>query len=421
MTAGKTNKKHKNLEENKEKHNDSLILKDSSVLARVSTQIDTTNKLLAKINSSDLRSWWNSLDHIWQKIMTVNLGLELEWGGVKNNINKYKLNFKKLESYFEEGALFSSIKMQNEISDNLIYKIINLDALIAEKAEISDLTPLSKLKRMEILNCSHNKIINLDPLKDLFNLQEVNLAFNKITSVNPIKNLKKLRKLDLVFNNILSLKPIENLENLEELFCASNMDSDCKNELNIQLSSKWKKLRKLSAPHLIDPQNLVKYYQDLEDLFVHGLDVSFIIKLKRLKKLNILDSNVKKLDPLIELPDLKNLSCCSNKIESIEPLSYLPNLEILVCDFNQITDLNPLRKLKKLKVLRCMCNKIENLKALKDLTNLQHLDCSYNQITNLEPLINLSNLKQFICIDNPIPSVEIEMLEAALPNCEIVF
>ena len=71
----------------------------------------------------NFRDWWDSLDDIWQRIMILNLGLELEMGGVKNYIIEYRWDFKKLENLYEEGTLCSWFKIQKEISDDFIDKI----------------------------------------------------------------------------------------------------------------------------------------------------------------------------------------------------------------------------------------------------------------------------------------------------------
>ena len=414
-----------------------------------------------------LRDWWVSLDDAWQRIFIINYGLEHEMGGVKNYINDYQWDYKKIKNLYEEGALDNYIISENEITDDSIEKIVNLKEIIFEDEGITDLTPLVKLESLEILNCPHNKIINIDPLKNLPNLQELNLAFNNITTIEPLKNLMSLRNLELTWNNVVRLEPIANLENLEILSCPYNWETNYGPELIIQLSSKWKKLRKLAAPHISSTQKLVKFCPDLENLYIQGTDIDLadIIKLKRLKVLNLDGVNSYKSDSLIELPELENLTVrvldadlsyivklkqlkvlcidrsivsnldplveltnlttltCNNtfRIETIEPLSYLHKLERLECFENKIVDLSHLRKLKKLKFLNFGYNKIESLKPLEDLTELQHLYCRNNKINSIRPLKNLSKLKQVICENNPIPLEEIEMLKTALPKCEVIF
>ena len=384
----------------------------------------------SKFTYSNLRNWWNNLDNIWQKILILNLGLELELGGVISHMDKFKLNYGKLESLYEEGTFCSWYKTHNVISDDLIGQIVNLKVLLASYTGISDLSPLSMLLNLESINLSNNKIKDITPLKNLVNLQELHLSFNQITSVEPLKHLNRLRVLNVLMNNILSLEPIDNLENLESLYCKFNFTDD--SSLIPKVSSKWKKLKSLSVDQIIGLHSLPEYYPHLESLQISGLkgDLSTIIKLKHLKSLYIIHNQISDLDVLTALTELKTLYLDWNyNLESIEPLSQLTKLEHVGFNYNKIISLKPLRKLKKLKVIHCSMNKIVNLEPLVDLTNLEHLDCSNNdskslgknRIISLDPLKNLSHLKQLNCKNNPIRPREIAIFKATHPNCEVIF
>lgn len=384
----------------------------------------------SKITHSNLRSWWNNLDKIWQKILILNLGLEIELGGVITYMNKFKLNYDKLESLYEGGTFCSWYKTQTVISDDVIGQIVNLKVLIADYAGISDLSPLSMLVNLEFLSLSCNKIKDISPLKNLLNLEELHLAFNQIASVEPLKNLNKLRVLNVFMNNILSLEPIDNLENLESLYCKFNFTDD--SSLIPKVSSKWKKLKSLSADQIINLQSLPENFPHLESLQISGLkgDLSTIIKFKHLKKLYIIHNQISNLDMLTQLTELKTLYCDWNyKLKSIEPLSQLTNLDCVGFNFNQVRDLTPLSKLKKLKVIQFSMNKIASLEPLADLINLEHIDCSNtnlksigkNKITSLSPLNKLTNLKKLNCGHNHIQPRELAIFKAIHPNCDIIF
>lgn len=384
----------------------------------------------SNIQKSNLRNWWNNLDKIWQKILILNLGLEIELGGVISYMNKFKLNYGKLESLYEEGTFCSWYKNQNVISDDSISQIANLKVLLASYAGISDLSPLSMLVNLEFINLSSNKIKDITPLKNLSNLQELHLAFNQITSVEPLKHLNNLRALNVFMNNILSLEPIDNSENLESLYCKFNFTDD--SSLIPKVSSKWKKLKSLSVDQIFDIESLPEYHPHLESRQIGGLkgDLSTIIKLKHLKSLYIIHNQISDLDAITELTELKTLYCDWNyKLKSIQPLSQLKQLEICGFNFNQVTDLTPLGKLKKLKVIECSMNKIKSLEPLADLTNLEQLDCSNtnhkslgkNKITSFSPLKKLSNLNKLKCRYNPIQPREFAIFKAIHPNCEVIF
>ena len=97
---------------------------------------------------------------------------------------------------------------------------------------ISDLTPLSNLKKLQSLDLGYNAISNLHPLALLENLQWLNLSENKITDIGPLNNLTNLTFLSLrngyyspewAGNNaIWNLSPLGNLSKLEGLHVDHN-------------------------------------------------------------------------------------------------------------------------------------------------------------------------------------------------------
>lgn len=385
----------------------------------------------AQNNQPNLRTWWNSLDKLWQKILLFNLGVEIELGGIRTHYDWQHFEYWILENLYDKGDLGNQISIEKEISDYILNQIVNLDVLIVQDAGITDLSPLSRLDKLIFLNCSHNKIKDISPLNDLINLQELDLCWNNITSLDPLKNLKNLRTLNIWMNNILSLAPIENLENLEELNCLHNMND--KSYLIPRLRTKWKKLKSLSADEISNLQYLPELCPDLESLYVQGLkgDLSTIIKLKRLQVLHIHTNQLKNINPLATLPDLKVLSIGRNQIKSLEPLSSLHKLEYLDFSINKIKDLLPLINLTKLETLICMNNSIESLTPLKRLVNLSSVDISndlitsqvtdINKVTDLSPLNHHKNLKYLNCKHNPLHSGDIEIFKIINPNCEVSF
>ena len=98
--------------------------------------------------------------------------------------------------------------------------------------QISDITPLQNLRKLEALDLGYNAISNLQPLAFLKNLRWLSLAENKITNIDPLRNLTNLTFLTLrndyyspqwAGNNaIWDLSPLENLKKLEALYVDHN-------------------------------------------------------------------------------------------------------------------------------------------------------------------------------------------------------
>lgn len=97
---------------------------------------------------------------------------------------------------------------------------------------ISDLTPLSDLKKLQTLGLEYNAVSNLHPLASLENLQWLNLTENKITAISPLQNLTNLTFLTLrndyygpewAGNNaVQDLSPLRDLNKLEGLYVDHN-------------------------------------------------------------------------------------------------------------------------------------------------------------------------------------------------------
>lgn len=144
-----------------------------------------------------------------------------------NSINEAVIN--------EGGAVTGSIKSLNDIT-----KFENLRELVIIRQNISDISPLNKLQRLELIDLRHNPIKDVSPLKslkslyslciydtnvsDLSKLSDCPLLINldigktKITSFAALKGLDSLKSIGMQDSSIRSLQGIENFEFLTKLY-----------------------------------------------------------------------------------------------------------------------------------------------------------------------------------------------------------
>ncbi|NES17737.1 MAG: leucine-rich repeat domain-containing protein, partial [Symploca sp. SIO3E6] len=59
---------------------------------------------------------------------------------------------------------------------------------------ITDITPISELTNLEVLNLSYNQITDITPISELTNLKELDLYVNQITDITPISELTNLKE-----------------------------------------------------------------------------------------------------------------------------------------------------------------------------------------------------------------------------------
>ena len=162
---------------------------------------------------------------------------------------------------------------------------------------ISDLSPLSNLNSLRILDLSDNSISDISPLSNLtINLTFLNLSKNSISDVSPLSNLTHLGSLFLANNSISDVSSLSNLTGLRLLSLSNNSISD----------------------------------------------VSPLSSLIRLERLFLSNNGLSDISPISDLTNLTLLNLSENAISDVSPLSGLSRLKYLYLRRNSISDLAPL-------------------------------------------------------------------------------
>lgn len=248
------------------------------------------------------------------------------------------------------------------------------------KGAIKDLTPLSNLKKLELLRLSHNEISDVSPLKDLTGLKYLYISHNNITDISSLKNLTNLESFDFAVNKITDMSIVENFKNLKLLDIYSNKISNI---------------------------NCVKELEKLTYFRADSNNIENIDALKNLKLLEDLDLGNNKLKDtfvLNRLINLKKLSLKGNNIENLN-LNKLINLDDLNIENNKISDISFLKNSTKLANLNLKKNNIENIDNVSGLTKLTYLNLSDNLISNVEPLKSLTKLSSLYLSNNKISDI----------------
>lgn len=248
------------------------------------------------------------------------------------------------------------------------------------KGAIKDLTPLSNLKKLELLRLSHNEISDVSPLKDLTGLKYLYISHNNISDISSLKNLANLESFDFAVNKITDMSIVENFKNLKLLDIYSNKISN------------------------------INYIKELEKLTYFRADSNNIENIDALKNLKLLEdldlgnNKLKDTSVLNGLINLKKLSLKGNNIENLN-LNKLINLDDLNIENNKISDISFLKNSTKLANLNLKKNNIENIDNVSGLTKLTYLNLSDNLILNVEPLKSLTKLSSLYLSNNKISDI----------------
>jgi len=267
-----------------------------------------------------------------------------------------------------------------------ITEMETLTHLIADDADIRDLTGLEKATKLQRIELRRNAITDLTPLIGLIRLNNIKLRGNNITDVSPLANLKSLDWLGLEETNITDLSPLTGLVRLKGIGIDNTPVTDLSPLAKLPSLEKivaWE-TSILSLSTLATARRLKYLHISCNNRNL--TDLNALSSLKTLKHLDIGDAGITNIDALSELTQLETLKLWGNKIDDLSPLRNLKNLKRLTLSWNLISALSPLAELTQLTHLDLEHNIISDISPLANLTNLTHLDLRENGITDFSPL-----------------------------------
>ena len=216
-----------------------------------------------------------------------------------------------------DANLAAAIRQEigNSITTHTLLKLTRLEA---PGRGIKNLTGLEHARNLEVLILNTNEISDLFPLSTLKQLTGLGLVWNNISDISPLAGLTQLTGLDLRFNNISDVSPLAGLEQLTGLDLGVNSISD------ISTLAELKRLKRLKLG-----RNNIS-------------DISPLATLKQLTELGLSSNNITDLSPLAALTQLTGLELGGNNISDVSPLSTLKQLTWLALSFNNISDVSPI-------------------------------------------------------------------------------
>ena len=166
--------------------------------------------------------------------------------------------------------------------------------------QVSDVTPLASLTKLEDLELSDTQVSDLAPLADLTNLKKLRLSITQVSDVRPLAGLANLETLMLLQTQVSDLTPLAGLTSLETLVLTDTQVSD---------------VRPLAG-------------------------------LANLETLMLSDTQVIDVTPLAGLANLGTLWLSGTQVSDVTPLSGLANLKDLDLSNTQVSE-EDLEKLKQ--------------------------------------------------------------------------
>ena len=219
---------------------------------------------------------------------------------------------------------------------------LQLGYLYLANNAVSDLSPLSRMSTLRVLNLSYNDIVEIEPLAPMEELTQLQLAGNQIADISAVSGLTDLKALNLRDNDLTDVGSLAELEELTWLWLNGNRIADVSPLANLSA------LRFLTLR-----SNAVS-------------DISSLAGLSSLESLDLTKNRIVDLPPLASLSALRSLTLEDNAVSEIDALVGMTDLERLNLGRNRIADIAPLASLSRLGGVWLYHNAVSDLGALVD-------------------------------------------------------
>ena len=302
---------------------------------------------------------------------------------------------------------------QTELNDlTLLSTLLTLTVLDLENTSITDLSFLHSLGALTRLSLKGSGIVDVSPLEHLVNLTNLGLQSNSIVDVSPLRSLVNLTILALQSNSIVDVSPLVDLVNLTYLGLFDNPILDTsplypftQQDPPVDIDIEVMEAVIVEVPDTRLASELRRELGLASDADITSGDMARLTFLTVspgwvLKDLTGLEYAINltrlyshRTDPLSETESLSDLSL----LEGLTSLTYLS-----IGGYYHLTDISPLADLVNLEVLNLGWNNISDLTVLSGLSNLTHLYLRNNNISDVSALEDLTNLSELRLEGNPI-------------------
>jgi len=286
---------------------------------------------------------------------------------------------------------------------------------------ISDISQLSKCKKLVKLDLRNNNISDISPLADMPDLEWLCIWNNQITDLSPLIGLSNLKYIDADGNKIGDLAVLSALGSLEELWLSDNeFEGDIGvlgNLSNLRrLGLKGSSLEDEDLDVLMNLSSLTELaLENNPDISANKMDelkatlpgcsishseLLYSVEFGGKKiysdatEINAVSCGVIDLSGLDKFSQLQSLILTGNSVSDLSPLSGLKELEVLELYGNKVSNLSPLEGLSSLRVLNLLNNNVTDVSALAGCTGLEELHLSFNGISDISPLASCFAIKE---------------------------
>lgn len=281
-----------------------------------------------------------------------------------------------------------------------ISELLNLKSLIGVKAEqtpIQSFAVLNEFKNLIDLDLTESGFNNLENIKDLVKLERLDLSKNYMLNFSAVASLTSLKNLDLSQTNLQDLTPLNSMNKLEFLDITGTPVADLSPIENLpvlkKIAADQTKLSVNDATGFIRRNReilLIHHVKDLESWW-EGLPEAWKAVLKKANP--SIRNNFPGVEILTQTVTLPNLDLNESGIETLNPLIRFVNLsELSFSDNPLVVDLIPLSEIRTLRKVVAKNTGVTDVSILKEVELLEHIDFEGSPVASISSLTVLPKL-----------------------------
>ena len=284
------------------------------------------------------------ISSIYSKLVNKHQSLENWWANLSF---EWKVIFQR--------AIESELKPNNE----QLKKIISLERLdVSYNKFITGIEPLAMVSNLREIDLSNTDISDITPLRNHKKLEVLNISKTKVKEINPLQFTENLRYLFIEYTPVKNLSPLNKLSKLEKVLCEGT-------DITSQQATELAAVNPNNCQVIIESNSSMRWWNTIPMIWREKfiLDMSFkgatvgsndLGRIESLTKLSLGgNKNIKGLKPLRFLKELEYLDCAGSGITSLEGVTELVKLVEIDISDTEVTDIRPLLLLKNLKKIRC--------------------------------------------------------------------
>ena len=271
-----------------------------------------------------------------------------------------------------------TVEARFNVDSIVVFPDPTLDKIVRQALKLDDTTaiPKTKLAQLTDLSTSTSKtVVDLQGLQHATGLRVLNLDNNKITDITPLQGLPQLAELSLSYTQVADLRVLATVKTLRKLWVFSAPATDLSPLRGLPLIHLG-----LDHPAVLDLSPLTN--MPLEYFYLWGSATRDLSPLANapLRYVDLRSSKVQELSALKNLDELWGINLSDTGVTDLSPLLQVRNLTHLAVYNSLIQDLTTLNALKfasraRLEISGCIdqngySRHLEQLNVLKNKYNL---------------------------------------------------